>query len=299
MTSYRIEGVATLLSSASHGGDHAGTVQMLRRERIVQPDGTVPEVPVISGNAFRGILRDYSAGLLWRALGEPELPLPVFHVLWSGGALAKAGAGHVITSAQLAELRALVPHVSLFGAAGGGRIIEGKLAVGKLTPVCAETAHILPSAALTGAERSIWEQLQIEEFSRRDDAKRPALAPAISDGGTLDGDGKPDGPAQQMRYGVETIAAGTRLHWWIGLRDVTDLEAETFRQALMAWAADGAHLGGRSATGHGRLAVDHSQWVSAVPALTSGRALEAAADPLAGHAGMHRDRILQALGWLG
>jgi len=297
MPSYRSEGVATLLSSVSHGGEHAGTVQMLRRERVVQPDGSVTEVPVISGNALRGILRDHSAGLLWRALGEPELPLPVFHVLWSGGALAKAGAGHVITSQQLAELRRLVPHVSLFGAAGGGRIIEGKLLVGKLTPVCAETAHIMPPGALAGGERSIWEMLQVEEFSRRDDAKRPALTAAIAGGGVLEsGDGKPDGPAQQMRYGIETIAAGTRLHWWIGLRDVTGLEAETFRAALASWAADGAHLGGRSATGHGRLAISSDSWVSAAPALTAGSALPAGPE---GHAAEHRDRILEALGWLG
>lgn len=296
MPSYRSEGVATLLSSVSHGGDHAGTMQMLRREKIVQPDGSVTEVPVISGNALRGILRDHSAGLLWRALGEPELSLPAFHVLWSGGALAKAGAGHVISSQQLAELRRLIPHVSLFGAAGGGRIIEGKLAVGKLVPVCAETAHLMPEGAVTGAERSIWEMLQVEEFSRRDDAKRPALAAAISGGGTLAiGDGKDEPPPQQMRYGVETIAAGTRLHWWIGLRDVTGLETAVLRDALASWAADGAHLGGRSGTGHGRLAISQDKWVHAVPELTAGSALPAAP---AAHAEANRDRILECLGWL-
>jgi hypothetical protein len=311
VTNYRVEGVATALASVSHGGDTAGTVAGLRRERYVQPDGSVVEVPTISGNALRGILRDHSARLTWEALDRPRLSMPVFHAMWSGGSLAKAGSGHVMSSQQLATLRRLVPHVSLFGAAGGGRIIEGKLAVGKLVPIVAETAHLMPAEVLTGAERSVWEHLQIEEYSRQDDAKRPALAvalagdgPAALPAGTLPGlpeesEAERSGPAQQMRYGVETIAAGTRLHWWMALRGVTDLEVATLRQALGAWTADGAHIGGRSATGHGRLRLEAAGWVHSAPTLTVGAELAPDADTaLAGHLSGQRDAVLEALGWL-
>lgn len=312
---YRIEGVAVALASISHGGDTAGTVAGLRRERYVQPDGTVAEVPTVSGNALRGILRDHSARLTWQALGEPVLSLPVFHALWSGGSLAKAGSGRVMSSQQLATLRRLVPHVSLFGAAGGGRIIEGKLAVGKLVPVVTETAHLMPDDVLTGGERSIWEHLQIEEYSRQDDAKRPALAAVLGgDTAAAELEGPPlaldipepeptgdaaAGPAQQMRYGVETIAAGTRLHWWMALRGVTDLEVATLRRALAEWSADGAHIGGRSATGHGRLRLDATGWTHSAPTLSTGTDLAPDADnALAHHLAGQREAVLEALGWL-
>ena len=49
----------TALSSITHnGGQSYGITSMLRRERFVQTDGSVEEVPVISGNGIRGMLRD-------------------------------------------------------------------------------------------------------------------------------------------------------------------------------------------------------------------------------------------------
>src|SRR5690606_7235587 len=135
--------------------------------------------------------------------------------------------------------------------------------------------------------------LQIEEFTRRDDAKRDQLHPAIeglaprqlptgdppADGQLLEvADHAPaveadhDGPAQQMRYGVETLAAGTRLHWWMQLRHVTGVERALFAAAVDSWAADGAHIGGRSATGHGRLRLDVHQWAHQTPTVTVGQA---------------------------
>lgn len=317
-STYRIEGAATLLSSLSHGGEHAGTVGFLRREKIMQPDGQIVEVPIVSGNALRGLLRDHAADVMWRALGSPELPPAVFHLLWSGGALAKAGSGHVLGARQLAEVRRLIPLVSLFGGSGAGKIIEGKLSVGKLVPVCAETAHIVPTELVPEVPVSVWSMLQVEEFTRRDDAKRDQLHQAIEglarhaelevtsqDALFAVEEHAPakettviDGPAQQMRYGVETIAAGTRLHWWMQLRAVTDVEVALFAQAIDAWTADGAHIGGRSATGHGRLRLDVSQWAHATPTTTVGQALQVSGvDVLAAHVEANRSEIMDALGW--
>jgi len=313
-TTLRIEGTATLLSSLVHGGDHAGTIGYMRREKIIGADGVPVDVPVVSGNAFRGLLRDHAATVFHAALGRPALPLQVFHLLWSGGALAKAGAGHVLGARQLGEVRRLIPVVSLFGGSGAGKIIEGKVRVGKLVPVCAETAHILPADLAGQATRSIWEMLQIEEFTRRDDSKRdqlhsaieglaapavtaPAQAALLAVAEHAPAVEATDGPAQQMRYGVETLAAGTCLHWWVSLRDVTDVEVALFAAAVDAWLVDGAAIGGRSATGHGRLRLDVHQWSHEVPHTTVGTALAVDGDPLAAHIANHRAEIVEALNW--
>lgn len=305
MGDYRAEGIATALSSISHGGEHSGTTSYLRRERIITPDGVPVQVPVISGNGWRGMLRDISADLTWRMLGQPPLALPVFHLLWSGGQLTKTGAAQSIGSRQLARLRELVPHLSVFGGSGGGRIVEGKLSVGKMVPISAETAHLCPLAD-GDSHPPIGELLQIEEFSRRDDGKRPLPALAAGDDqptgqGELLAVADPtsderDGPAHQMRYGVETIAAGARLWWWLALRGVSELEAALVAQVLETWASSGAHIGGRSATGHGRLALDVSRWHAPVADQPVAELTSAAAPTLLeAHHRDHAAEILDAL----
>ena len=135
-------GTVTAASSISHGGETRGTISLLRRELIAQPGGDPVHVPVISGNAARGVLRRLSEELMRDAVGyEHQLPLAAAHVLRGGGALVKTGA-EPLCGRRLAELRALLPHLAVFGAATGGRIIDGCLQVGKVVPIVTETTHI-------------------------------------------------------------------------------------------------------------------------------------------------------------
>lgn len=306
MTTHRWEGSVRLLSSISHGGEHAGTSQFLRREKYIQADGTVEAVPVVSGNTVRGILRDVSARLLWNDLGRPELTMAAFHFLFSGGSLVKAGAGGVLTDHQMRLLRRRVPHVSLFAGSGAGRIMEGKLMVGKLVPVCVQTADRVPAGLLDGYQPpDVWDVIQMEEFSRVDDTKRasnPAIPAGPDDVDALGVEAKTaDHPVQQMRYGVETICAGTLMWWWMQLRDVTDVETAWFARTVDAWIDGGAHVGGRSATGHGRLGLNLGSWRND-PQLTTGVPLAAAgvdvADPDPGHESPSAAEVLEVLGWI-
>jgi hypothetical protein len=312
VTTWRMEGAATVAASLAHNGEREGTTTYFRTEKVIQPDGSWVHVPIGSGNGLRGLLRDVSADLLWQLMGRPTLAAPVYHFLYSGGQLGKAGSTKVMGSRQLATLRALVPHVGLFGGSGAGRIIEVRLAVGKLVPVVTETAHLVPPGLLTGGERSIYEYAQIEEFSRRDDTHRAHSAQAIDatvrpellsgDDALLkleDGVEAPrEGPANQMRYGMQTLPMGLRMYWWLRLSNVTDLEAAWFAAVLQAWAADGAVFGGRSATGHGRLLLEHAGWVASRPQLTAGVDLPAQQD-LAGHVTTHQEQIMECLRLVG
>lgn len=264
MKHYRWDGTATALSSIAHGGQSLGTVTYFRREKFLLPDGTVENVPVISGNGLRGLLRDAAAEMLWAHLGSPVLPLPVTHALWSGGALVKAK-GQPLSGQRLATLRRLVPHVGVFGAAGGGRIIDGALQVGKMLPVCRQTAHLLPEDLRDGPLPDMWHLVQVEDYTRLPNSDRlPEVVHAAMGGVNLDPAGVDPqadletGTDGLMRYGVETLAAGTRFHVWLGLHNATAAERSFFAEALDRFSQH-AFVGGRIARGHGQLRLDVSE----------------------------------------
>jgi len=289
---YVFEGEMIALTSISHIGNTHGIHSKLRREKIAQPDGTVEEVPIISGNSLRGILRDRGMLHMLRCLGygvDDEtgevvgLSLPAFYFLFSGGALtSKGGRGLDVDEAR--RWRDLIPLVALFGGAMGNQIMPGKAKIGKAIPICEETAHLLPERFVAGGNgrqvESVWEYCQEEAYTRRDDEKNERLRQLIApetrglleakaaekreqkrSGDDMAGD---TGQKQQMRYFVETLAAGTRLFWDITLDDVNDLEFEAFCVVLAEFARF-PYIGGKSGVGHGKVAIHFDNWVEINP----------------------------------
>lgn len=279
MRTLTFQGVVTALSSITHnGGESFGISAKLRREKFVQPDGSVEEVPVVSGNSLRGTLRDRGMLHMCRALGfgvredtgeVVGLSLPAFYFLFTGGSLTSTGSERLdIDKAR--EIRSLIPLVGVFGGAVGNMILPGKLRCGKLLPIAAETAHLLPEEYRPERPESVWEYTQEEMYTRKDDEKNEHLRRMI--GGTsrllLDdpntrrtalaeaqGESK-----QQMMYYVETLAAGTQFYWRLQLDDVTDVEFEAFLTCLVEFSRH-PFIGGKSAVGMGEVAVKFDQWV--------------------------------------
>lgn len=252
MSGMRWDGTATAMSSVVHGEQALGTVTYLRRERFIMPDGTVEEIPVVSGNAWRGLLRRTAADLWWDAVGRPKMTLAVAHAIWSGGALAKS-TGTALTGSRLLRVRQACPPVGLFGAAGGGRIVDGCVQVGKMIPVCQETAHVLPEK-FRDEDRlpSVWDLTQVEEYSKI--AREPALA----------GPGEADEPIPPARFGVETFLAGTRFYIWLAASWMSGEEQALLLETLDTFTA-AAHVGGMGRAGHGRLRLDLALTSGSVP----------------------------------
>lgn len=267
----RWSGVVTAESSIAHGAETLGTVTYLRRERFLMPDGSTEQIPVISGNALRGLLRDTAADVWWKAVGEPKLTLAVMHALWSGGSLAKVS-GSPLTGSRLAEVKNVCPVVGVFGTAGGGRIIGGALQVGKLIPICVETAHLLPAHLREEVMPTIWDLTQIEYYSRiPNDLNDPA---------------DEEDASRLARFGVETFIAGTRFYFWMSLTWPTPIEESFFAEVLDVFLR-APRVGGMARAGHGAL----SFALTTPDPLSDGvdwRAL-AAADPA---------RLREVLSWL-
>lgn len=309
-SSYRFEGIARALSAISHLGDSAGgTTSIFRREKVFA-QGRVIEVPILSGNAFRGLLRDKGMRFMLRELGDPQLPVPAFHFLTSGGTLTK-DAGRGLDIGQARRLRSLIPLVGVFGGACGRQILEGKLQVGKWYPVCRELMDFLPEQYQNSpdAEISIYDLTDVHSFTRTDDAKsekwqqslpqeQRTLLEAPKTKTAKDGTeiAEKPGVAQQMRYSQEVLVAGTRFYCWLQLQDVTDLEYEAFASALTEWSK-APFVGGQSRHGCGEVELRFDNWMSISPLA---RDTQGVSLPLgtayAEHLHTERENILSALG---
>jgi len=246
---------------------------LLRREKFVQPDGAVEEVPVISGNSLRGMLRDVGMRHMCRALGYGDggegLSLPAFYFLFSGGSLTK-DKGRGLNEEEARGLRSLIPLVGIFGGAMGNKIMPGKAKIGKLYPICAELAHLLPEDYRPDNLVSVWEYTQEEMYTRKDDEKDENLRQLIASPvrgllATAARDKRADEPQddtgehQQMRYYTETIAAGTPFYWKIVLDETTAIEFEAFITCLVQFSKK-PYIGGNSRVGLGEVAVQFDKW---------------------------------------
>lgn len=261
MTTYRIEGYFRLKSPLSHIGETISNKSYLVQERILQRDGTLEEVFCYSGNAWRGQLRDLCAAYMLDNLGGQRLPVDAFHLLFSGG---RIGGTQNTDIAQARRIRAAVPMVSLFGGGVGNQILQGKLRIGNCYPICREAIPVLPEGVHDQAECIDYADCTGEkEHSRRDDAKIESIRAYLAEDNTLlleGGKGKKpekDGPADQMRIGMELVNAGVTLATWVVIEDASEVELGAFVSGLHRFS-DHPQIGGKVGIGYGLVDLRYS-----------------------------------------
>lgn len=283
MRTHCFEMTVRALSSITHnGGESFGINAKFRREKMVQPDGKVEDVPIVSGNGMRGLLRDRGMLHMCRALGyglaesgaaPVGLTLQAFHFLFGGGSLTGDG-GKAINEEEARRLREAIPLASVFGGAIGNRIMNGRVNIGKLIPVCLETRHILPEAFQERAKNSMWDLLQEEMYTRKDDEKNENLRGVIDERARLlieqnravkakktTTEPQADtGAHQQMMYYVETLCAGTEFFWEVHLMDVSDMEYDAFMTAMVELIKH-PYIGGKSAVGLGKIQIQAERMI--------------------------------------
>lgn len=256
--SYRLEGVVTLLTPLSHIGETVGPDAYLSTEVIIGPDGLPTECFAYSGNAFRGQLRDLGAQYLLDHI-DRRVSLDLFHLLFGGGSL---GGDQSIDIDRARMIRQAVPLMSVFGGGVGSQILGGKLRIGPMWPLCAETQRLIPPR-LRDPEAPSWRQWTYDHsYTRRDDSKDCILTERYLAGDEpvallTAGKGKEDTKPQQMRYTVEMLAAGARLWHQIDLIDVTQVELGAFVSCLARFA-ERPYIGGMSRLGAGRVDIEYT-----------------------------------------
>lgn len=231
----KIEAIITAQSGLIHGGQTLGTVQYLKRNTFLLPNGSKEDIPVVSGNAVRGALRDHAASLYHEFLDYADLSLPQMQLLWAGGSITKAKS-EPLSGSRLRAVREVCPPFALFGGGIAGRVVSGTLSVGNMLPLCQELAHLLPYSVTATAELpSYWDITQLDEFSRFPDR-------AEDDEKTL-----------LMRYGVESFVPGTRFYWWTKVGSRNDIEQAFFTELVQDFLTGEVVVGGNKSRGFGRL----------------------------------------------
>lgn len=256
--SVRLDGVIELLAPMSHIGETISTQAYLNEEPVIQPDGTTENVFVYNGNALRGQLRDCAAKYLLTRLGGVKVPLPAFHLLFSGGSI---GGPQNVDLAQAREYRRLLPMISLLGGGVGNQILPGKLRVGNSYPIVRQTARLVPKRYQTATLPDYGGWTAEKSFSRTDDAKDERLLPHLRDAdvpAALPRAAKGDAPPTQMRYTVELLCAGARLYTHLVALDVTETELGCLVAAFDELARF-PFLGGQARMGHGRCRIEY-EW---------------------------------------
>lgn len=228
------------LSPIAHGsfGESAGNATLLRRMSIVSVPG-MPRVPVISGNALRGVARRLVMRELFARAGLNRETLDP--VMWDRLYAALANGGHLdgsegtVRPDEIRELRASLPPLSVFGAALFSRLLPGHAEVGIAWLRCAETiegGQCLPGEAPSGED-------MVEEVSHCRHIEREQHDPELSG-------------VTPMPTTIEAVSAGARFESLVTFAaHSTALERGAMLHGLMSVQT----IGGKGSVGLGRVRV--------------------------------------------
>lgn len=236
-------GYLIAMSPISHQGDEkTGSESLLRRMSYVI-DGKKTEVPVISGNSIRGVLRRYLMADLLDTCEYTLTNMKLYHTLFSGGMLESVDKKQtgIINIGLKRRIRKILPPISVLGTALGNQIFEGKLKVNMALPICKELQQFLPDDLKIEPTPSFYEFLDFTFTTRRDDLREER---------------DEDEQAVQMLVNFEVFATGTPFYHEFILCDFNDVEEGVLARMINLWKQQ-PYIGGKSAIGLGKLQLNY------------------------------------------
>ena len=251
MIVHRITGTLTALSPIFHGGNEkTGSVVLLNRLKFLV-GGKPTDVPIVSGNQVRGRLRRLlSRDFLELAGYQLDLSQKkhqkLYHTLFAGGVLTaveEEGSGVIDLGLKFRIASYLLP-IRLFGASYANQMVEGRVLIGHLLPICRELRDYLG----VDSDVSFYQLLTRSFQTRRDELGT----------GYEKGEDEEE-QAVQMLVEYECFAPGTRFHHEIVLettRDGEELDLSTLYRAIELWG-EAPFIGGKSSIGFGKLRIEY------------------------------------------
>ncbi len=239
----KLDGKIVAMSPIHHGGDEkTGAESMLRRNKVVVGDDII-EVPYISGNAIRGILRRLLMADFLKQIGYGLKSLRLYHALFTGGVLETvdikdAGVINLDLKRQIVKY---VPPLRLFGMSYANQMIEGKLHMGFMLPICKELNSYLPEGY--EGTRNVFDFLDFQHQTRKDDLKAER---------------KKGDQAIQMLVNYEIFIAGTPFYHSMKVEDADEIDKGVMARAVELWKQK-PYIGGKSSIGLGEVSIQYKQ----------------------------------------
>lgn len=231
-------GTLTAISEIHHGGDEqTGNVRLLRTVKIWDPSqGRMTRLPVISGNAIRGVLRRKLMHDLLERIDYGATSGKLHHALHTGGLLESTGdvSGALDLPARR-KLSSTIPPLALLGTAVLNDMIPGQLICDFARPLCRETAWSLGKMGYDDP-RLHESARSFRDFTfttRRDDLREGE-------------------EAHQMIVTFEYFASGTAFAHSFHLKHPTPLLEATLGTMIRLWQDDPI-IGGKASGGFGQL----------------------------------------------
>ncbi|MEM0061331.1 MAG: RAMP superfamily CRISPR-associated protein [Nitrososphaerales archaeon] len=244
-----ITGRLKALTPVFHGGNEkTGSTLLLNRMRFIV-NGKPTDIPVISGNSVRGRLRRLlGADFLKKAGYQLDLTntkhQKLYHTIFSGGVLSspteESESGEIDLTLKNKIVSYILP-IRLFGASYSNQMIEGRILVGHLLPICRELSSYID----VKTDISFYQLIGHVFQTRRDELR---VKPP-----------EEDKQAVQMLVEYEVFSAGTEFYHEIVLETTDEwylLDLSTTTRALNLWAQS-PYIGGKSAIGFGKLMIKY------------------------------------------
>ena len=252
MIVHRIEGILTALSPIFHGGNEkTGSTVLLNRLKFIVGDKPI-DVPIISGNGVRGrlrrlITRDFLEKVGYQMDLSQKTYQKLYHTLFAGGVLTSAeeesASGTIDLSLKSKLIKYVLP-LRLFGASYSNQMIEGRLLVGHMLPICKELKEY------TGIDSNIsFYQLITRAFQTRRDELRTSSKKEDED----------EDETVQMIIDYECFAPGTKFYHEFILTTSAESEAldlSTLYRTIELWK-QAPMIGGKSSVGFGKLKIEY------------------------------------------
>ncbi len=300
----RIVGVATALTPIVHSevlsykedveskmGKNKGRPKRQRTMPFILSSGRNPvyvNIPVVSGNAMRGLMRrllvDFSLETLGIRIGDiiekPDDAHRTLFFIRCGGVSDKGTKPERVPAGTYDRLRRALPFLSLLGGAYQGHHFEGSCKVGILIPLTQETYPIFKGV---GGDADIETLPRLDDLRGITDDGREAEAAYAVSRYTRRGENEKSESKESMIYAFEQLPAGTRFFSFNSCT-TDDVGTRLAFKAMFALLAQYGCVGGMSGRGHGRVEFDFNN-------LDASSALQEYAEYLA----QHKDSIIAGL----
>jgi CRISPR/Cas system CSM-associated protein Csm3 (group 7 of RAMP superfamily) len=254
MIVHKVEGILTALSPVFQGGNEkTGSTVLLNRLKFIVDNKSI-DVPIISGNSVRGrlrrlITRDFLEKVGYAMDLSQKSYQKLYHTLFAGGVLTSAeeesASGTIDLSLKSKLIKYVLP-LRLFGASYSNQMIEGRILIGHMLPVCKELKDY------TGVDSDIsFYQLITRAFQTRRDELRTSSNKGEED--------EEDDETVQMIIDYECFAPGTKFYHEIVLittGESESLDLSTLYRTIELWK-QAPTIGGKSSVGFGKLKIEY------------------------------------------